>query len=64
MVMIKINKRIENLNIYLPGIYLFKINKGKSRLMCELENDVIDVVLVSLLLTLNRFHTLFWCFCC
>ena len=51
MVMIKINKRIENLNIYPPGIYLFKINKGKSRLMCELENDVIDVVLVSLLLT-------------
>ena len=57
MVMIKINKRIENLNIYPPGIYLFKINKGKSRLMCELENDVIDV-------GLNRFHTLFWCFCC
>ena len=26
--------------------------------------DVIDLVLVSLLLTLKRFHTLFWCFHC
>ena len=26
--------------------------------------SVIDVVLVSLLLTLNRFHTLFWCCHC
>ena len=26
--------------------------------------DVNDVVLVLLLLTLNRFHTLFWCFHC
>ena len=26
-------------------------------------HDVIDVVLVLLLLTLKRFHTLFWYFC-
>ena len=26
--------------------------------------DVMDVVLLSLLLTLNRLHTLFWCFHC
>ena len=32
---------------------LFKIN-----------NEVTDVALVSLLITLNRFYTLFWCFYC
>ena len=28
------------------------------------QKDAIDVSLVCLLLTLNRFHKLFWCFCC
>ena len=28
------------------------------------QNDVIDIVFLSLLLTLKRFHTLFWCFHC
>ena len=28
------------------------------------QNNVNNVVLVSFLLTLNRFHTLFWCFDC
>ena len=28
------------------------------------QKDAINVRLVCLLLTLNRFHKLFWCFCC
>ena len=35
---------------------MFSVNKKKH------QNDVIDVVLVFLLLTLNIFHTFFWCF--
>ena len=35
-----------------PGSYMFQVNKGY-------QNDAIGVVLVSLLLTLNIFHTLF-----
>ena len=49
------------------GIYLFKVNNG----MCEIHIItwceiclVIDVILVSLLITLNIFHTLSWCFHC
>ena len=42
------------------GIYLFKVNKRSTRTKCEVN----DVVLVSILFTLNKFHTLFCCFCC
>ena len=48
-------------------IYLCKFNNRNTRIICEIcsklttTNDVIDVVLVPLLLTLNRFHTLCWC---
>ena len=53
-------------------IYLFKFNNGNTRTMCEIcskltiqtSNTSIDIVLESLLLTLNKFHTLFWCFHC
>ena len=53
-------------------IYLFKINNKSTRTLCKIcskltlkiQNDVIDVVLVSSLLSLNRFHTLFKCFHC
>ena len=38
---------------------LFKVNNKDTR-----QNDVDDVVLLSLLLTWNRFHTLIWCFYC
>ena len=51
------------------GICLFKVNNRNTRTFCEIwskwtrhQSDVTDVVLVSLLLNLNRFHTLFWCF--
>ena len=37
---------------------LFKINKKGTR------SNTIEVVQVSLLLTLNRYHKLFWCFHC
>ena len=35
-----------------------------SKLTTKASKQHHDVVLVSLLLTLNRFHTLFWCFHC
>ena len=50
--------------LYSAGIYLFKANNGNPRLICGVSlkltmktpNVVIDVALVSLLLTLNRFQ--------
>ena len=49
----------------LPPINLFKANNGNTKTMCEiLSNDVTDVILLSLLLILKRFHTLFKCFHC
>ena len=45
---------------YSAGIYSFKVNIVNTRTMCQ--NDVSGVVLVSLLLTLSRFHTLSKCF--
>ena len=49
------------------GIYLLKVNNGNTRTRCEIcshltirhQNDANSVLLVSLLLTLNIFHTLF-----
>ena len=54
---------------YPTGIYLFKVNNGNDRAICEIYSElrietpdyVIDIVLLSLLLTLNIFHRLFWC---
>ena len=50
-------------------IYLFKVSNENTRTMCEIcsnnnrhQNDTIEVVLVSLVLTLNRHHIMFWCF--
>ena len=52
------------------GIYFLQVKGGNTRIMCNIcskwtqrhQSDVIDVVLVSLLLTLNKFFTLLWCF--
>ena len=42
------------------GIYLLKVNNRNTRTRCEICSKLIIVnVLVSLLLTLNIFHTLF-----
>ena len=49
------------------GIYLLKANSRNTRTMCDICSKLtkkIPVVLVSLLLTLNIFHTLFYCFYC
>ena len=49
------------------GIYLFKVYNRNIRTIYEIwqwRQFVGKVVLVSLLLTLNRFPTLFWCFHC
>ena len=46
------------------------VKNGSTRTLYEICSkltnslNVNDVVLVSLLLTLNKFHTLIWCFCC
>ena len=37
---------------------------GMEMKYCEHEDCNSDVVLMSLMLTLNRFHILFWCFYC
>ena len=49
------------------GIYLFKVKYGNTKTMCEICSKLKittlerrhDVILVSLMLTLNRFHALF-----
>ena len=54
------------------NIYLFKVNNRNTRKMYEIfseltikqQNDVNEVVLVFLLLTLNIFHTFSKCFYC
>ena len=51
---------------------LFKVNNGSTRIMCEIcseltirhQRGVMGVVLSSLLIKLNRFYSLFWCFHC
>ena len=48
-----VTKATTLLDLYPAGIYLFKVNNGNTKTMCE-------IFLVTLLLTLNRFHTLIW----
>ena len=58
--------------LYPIGIYLLKVNNRNTRTMREICSKLTIKIpewrqwrfLVSLLLTLNRFHTLFWCFYC
>ena len=53
-------------------IYLFKVNSENTKAMYEIylkltiktKNDINDVVVVFLLLTLNKFRTFLWCFHC
>ena len=53
------------------NIYLFKVKTRNTRRRLEIcsklterhQKDIKDVVLVSLLLTLNIFYTFFYCFC-
>ena len=42
--------------LYTASMNLFKFNNRNTRTICEIDG-VIDIILVSLLLTLNRFHT-------
>ena len=50
------------------GIYLFEFSNNNSWIKCEIRSKLTltiegpDVVLVSILLTLNIFDTLFYCF--
>ena len=62
---------INSFGNYPVSIYLLKLSNLNSRTLCEnrfkvnnkgtrkMTSDPIDIVLVSLLLTLNRFHTFF-----
>ena len=43
------------------GIHLFKVNNRNTRIMCEVYSKL-SVALVSLLLILNIFYSLFYCF--
>ena len=63
--------RILHLKYNQAGIYLFKINSGNTSTILEIytksnnksnRTTLFDVILVSLLFTLNTFHTLFSCF--
>ena len=69
--------RCQMLQNFPAGPYLFKVNNGNTRKICEVclkftkkitftdtNKDVTDVVLVSLSLALNRFDTLPLCFHC
>ena len=49
------------LKMYSAGNYMFKVSNRNIRTRCEIcsRSDAIGVILVSLLLTLNIFHTLF-----
>ena len=43
------------------GMCLFEVSKEISRTMREIYSKLtLNVILVALFLTLNRFHTLFW----
>ena len=48
------------------GIYLLKVNNRNTRTRCEIFSKLTikTKILVSLLLTLNIFHILLWCFYC
>ena len=58
-------------HIYTPNT-LFNVKSGNAITICKIcskltiphQNNVNYVFLVSLLLTMNRFHTLLWCFHC
>ena len=60
------HKRVKNKrNItHSAGVYLLKVNNTKTGTWCEIcskwrhQNEAIGVVLVSWLLTLNKFYTL------
>ena len=56
-------------SIFPADYYLFKVNNRNTTTRCEICSKLttkmpIDVVPVSLLLTLNIFHTLLYCFYC
>ena len=63
---------LQNYKMFPASIWLFKVYNGNLRMWetCskltiktpEHQNNVIDIVLISLVLTLNRFHTIAWCF--
>ena len=58
---------LKNIAISLAQNCYFKVNNGSTRTICEKtpqrhQDNSTDVVLVSLLLTLLRFHTLLLCF--
>ena len=52
---------------YPAGVYLIKVNNGGTWTMCKtcskltIKTQKNNAVMVSLLLTLSRFHTLLWC---
>ena len=65
----KLQKHLNGVNqeIDPTGVYLFKINNGNNRTICDICNKkdtrtTSHVTVVSFLLILNRFYLLLWCF--
>ena len=52
---------INLLTVFSQPTFTYKVNNGNIRTMCEICSKL-TIVVVSLLLTLNRFHKSFWCF--
>ena len=48
---------------YPAGNYMYKVNNRNIRTRCEICSKL-AIKRLSLLLTLNIFHTFFWCFFC
>ena len=62
-------RRNLNTPMYLTGIYLLKVNNRNTSTIREISSkstinaqERLQWLVVSLLLTLNRFYVLFWCF--
>ena len=52
-------KFLQQKKLFLRRHYLFKVNNVNNRKMCDIFSK-----LTKESLNLNRFHTLFGCFCC
>ena len=58
---VKIEK---NTGSYPAGNYMFKFNNGNTRTRCEIFSKLTIFIIYCLLLFLDIFHTLFYCFYC
>ena len=66
---------LQNYRLFPTGVWLFKVYNENLRTLREIcskltiknleqQINVIDIILISFVLTLNRFHRMFWYFSC